>query len=123
MQGSGTAKKPPDRSGGPDLGWALAYNVALVATFWVSFRKLAAVLLAVQVDADLLALRLALVVADPDAFAAKYASYVARYAATAATIGALRRLDPAPGVEVLTPDFLRKDGAVEQVVAAREVVR
>jgi len=36
----------------------------------------------------------------------------------AATIAAIRRLSPAT-IEVLTPDFLRKDGAVEIVVAAR----
>jgi lipoic acid synthetase len=36
----------------------------------------------------------------------------------AATIGAIRRTSPAT-IEVLTPDFLRKDGAVETVVAAR----
>src|SRR5262245_47428163 len=36
----------------------------------------------------------------------------------AATIGAIRRASPAT-IEVLTPDFLRKEGAVETVVAAR----
>src|SRR5437868_7628170 len=37
----------------------------------------------------------------------------------AAVIRALRGRCPATTIEVLTPDFLRKDGAVEQVVAAR----
>src|SRR6202030_3985703 len=37
----------------------------------------------------------------------------------AAVIGAIRRACPRVTVEVLTPDFLRKDGAVETVVAAR----
>jgi lipoyl synthase len=37
----------------------------------------------------------------------------------AATIAALRRACPATTVEVLTPDFLRKDGALEVVVAAK----
>jgi lipoyl synthase len=37
----------------------------------------------------------------------------------AATIAAIRTLAPATTIEVLTPDFLRKDGAVEAVVAAR----
>jgi lipoic acid synthetase len=37
----------------------------------------------------------------------------------AAVIGALRESAPATTVEVLTPDFLRKEGAVETVVAAR----
>ena len=37
----------------------------------------------------------------------------------AAVIGAIRARCPATTIEVLTPDFLRKDGAVEQVVAAR----
>jgi lipoyl synthase len=37
----------------------------------------------------------------------------------AETIGAVRALCPATTVEVLTPDFLRKQGAVEKVVAAR----
>ena len=37
----------------------------------------------------------------------------------AATILALRAAAPATTVEVLTPDFLRKPGAVERVVAAR----
>jgi lipoyl synthase len=35
------------------------------------------------------------------------------------TIEAIRRKAPATTIEVLTPDFLRKDGAVEAVVAAR----
>jgi lipoic acid synthetase len=37
----------------------------------------------------------------------------------AAVIGALHRSAPATTVEVLTPDFWRKDGAAETVVAAR----
>src|SRR5882757_7094638 len=37
----------------------------------------------------------------------------------AAVIGAIRALCPATTIEVLTPDFLRKDGAAETVVAAR----
>jgi lipoyl synthase len=37
----------------------------------------------------------------------------------AAVIRAIRGQCPATTIEVLTPDFLRKDGAVEQVVAAR----
>lgn len=37
----------------------------------------------------------------------------------AATIAALRRTCPTTTVEVLTPDFLRKDGALEVVVAAK----
>jgi lipoic acid synthetase len=37
----------------------------------------------------------------------------------AATIGAIRARCPSTTIEVLTPDFLRKDGAVEVVVAAR----
>jgi lipoyl synthase len=37
----------------------------------------------------------------------------------AAVIGAIRARCPATTVEVLTPDFLRKDGAVDKVVAAR----
>src|SRR5499426_2229793 len=37
----------------------------------------------------------------------------------AAVIGALRARCPQTTIEVLTPDFLRKDGAVETVVAAR----
>jgi lipoic acid synthetase len=37
----------------------------------------------------------------------------------AETITAIRARCPATTIEVLTPDFLRKDGAVEQVVAAR----
>src|SRR6187431_369909 len=37
----------------------------------------------------------------------------------AATIRAIRARCPNTTIEVLTPDFLRKDGAVEQVVAAR----
>ncbi len=35
------------------------------------------------------------------------------------TIAAIRRAAPATTIEVLTPDFLRKDGALEAVVAAR----
>jgi lipoic acid synthetase len=37
----------------------------------------------------------------------------------AQTIRAIRARCPSTTIEVLTPDFLRKDGAVEQVVAAR----
>jgi lipoic acid synthetase len=37
----------------------------------------------------------------------------------AAVIGAVRATCPATTIEVLTPDFLRKDGAVETVVEAR----
>jgi lipoyl synthase len=37
----------------------------------------------------------------------------------AATIRAIRAQRPQTTIEVLTPDFLRKDGALEQVVAAR----
>src|SRR5437763_13490787 len=37
----------------------------------------------------------------------------------AQTIRAIRSRCPSTTIEVLTPDFLRKDGAVEQVVAAR----
>lgn len=37
----------------------------------------------------------------------------------AATIEAIRAIRPATTVEILTPDFLRKDGALETVVAAR----
>jgi lipoic acid synthetase len=37
----------------------------------------------------------------------------------AAVIGAIRAQCPSTTIEVLTPDFLRKDGAVETVVAAR----
>jgi lipoic acid synthetase len=37
----------------------------------------------------------------------------------AQTIRAIRACCPSTTIEVLTPDFLRKDGAVEQVVAAR----
>ncbi len=37
----------------------------------------------------------------------------------AATIGAIRARCPATTIEVLTPDFLRKDGALEVVVAAQ----
>jgi lipoic acid synthetase len=37
----------------------------------------------------------------------------------AATIRAIRAAAPATTIEVLTPDFLRKDGALETVVAAR----
>jgi lipoyl synthase len=36
-----------------------------------------------------------------------------------ATIEAIRRAAPATTIEVLTPDFLKKDGALEMVVAAR----
>src|ERR1700760_549056 len=35
------------------------------------------------------------------------------------TIGAIRSACPTTTIEVLTPDFLRKDGALEAVVAAR----
>jgi len=34
-------------------------------------------------------------------------------------IGAVRRLSPGTTIEILTPDFLRKEGALEKVVAAR----
>lgn len=37
----------------------------------------------------------------------------------AAVIGAVRSASPATTIEVLTPDFLRKDGALEVVVAAK----
>ncbi len=37
----------------------------------------------------------------------------------AAVIRAIRERSPGTSIEVLTPDFLRKDGAMEQVVAAR----
>lgn len=37
----------------------------------------------------------------------------------ARTIGELRRAAPATTVEILTPDFLRKDGAIATVMAAR----
>ena len=37
----------------------------------------------------------------------------------ARTIGAIRTAAPATTIEVLTPDFLRKGGALETVVAAR----
>src|SRR6202000_1586911 len=37
----------------------------------------------------------------------------------AAVISALHRSAPDTTIEVLTPDFMRKDGAVETVVAAR----
>ncbi|WP_430913493.1 lipoyl synthase [Methylobacterium sp. sgz302541] len=37
----------------------------------------------------------------------------------ARTIAAIRRLSPGTTIEILTPDFLRKDGALEVVVAAR----
>ncbi|MFN4088312.1 MAG: lipoyl synthase [Alphaproteobacteria bacterium] len=37
----------------------------------------------------------------------------------AATIGQIRLFSPGTTIEVLTPDFLRKDGALETVVAAR----
>jgi lipoic acid synthetase len=36
----------------------------------------------------------------------------------AAVIGAIRATSPATTIEVLTPDFLRKDGAIETVIAA-----
>ena len=36
-----------------------------------------------------------------------------------ACINEIRRVSPATTIEVLTPDFLRKEGAVEEVVAAR----
>jgi Cytochrome bd terminal oxidase subunit I len=41
----------------------------------------------------------------------------------AATIRAIRAAAPGTTIEVLTPDFLRKDGALEVVVEARPVVR
>ena len=37
----------------------------------------------------------------------------------AKTIGAIRAATPATTIEVLTPDFLRKDGALETVIAAK----
>ncbi|MDB5591486.1 lipoyl synthase [Enterovirga sp.] len=37
----------------------------------------------------------------------------------AAVIGAIRARSPATTIEILTPDFLRKDGALEVVVAAK----
>ena len=37
----------------------------------------------------------------------------------ASTIKAIRDLSPATTIEILTPDFLRKDGALEQVVEAK----
>ena len=37
----------------------------------------------------------------------------------ASTIKAVRDLSPATTIEILTPDFLRKDGALEQVVEAK----
>ena len=37
----------------------------------------------------------------------------------ARVIGAIRRLNPETTIEVLTPDFLRKEGAIERVVEAR----
>jgi len=37
----------------------------------------------------------------------------------ARTIAAIRKTTPATTIEVLTPDFLKKDGALEKVVAAR----
>ncbi len=37
----------------------------------------------------------------------------------ARVIDAIRRLNPETTIEVLTPDFLRKDGAIERVVEAR----
>ena len=36
-----------------------------------------------------------------------------------ATIAAIRAATPTTSIEILTPDFLRKEGALEQVVAAR----
>lgn len=36
-----------------------------------------------------------------------------------ATIGAIRKASPGTTVEILTPDFLRKPGAIEKVVAAK----
>ncbi|WP_338310692.1 radical SAM protein, partial [Bradyrhizobium ottawaense] len=38
---------------------------------------------------------------------------------SAATIAAIRAMSPATSIESLTPDFLRKHGALETVVAAR----
>ena len=40
----------------------------------------------------------------------------------AATIGAIRQAAPATSIEVLTPDFLKKPGALETVLAARPEV-
>jgi len=37
----------------------------------------------------------------------------------AKTIGAIRATNPGTTIEILTPDFLRKDGAIEVVMAAR----
>ena len=37
----------------------------------------------------------------------------------ASTVKAIRDLSPATTIEILTPDFLRKDGALEQVVEAK----
>src|SRR6185295_7952645 len=37
----------------------------------------------------------------------------------AETISAIREQSPGTTIEVLTPDFLRKDGALEQVIAAK----
>src|SRR5205085_6654077 len=37
----------------------------------------------------------------------------------ARTVSAIRALCPATTIEILTPDFLRKDGALERVVAAK----
>jgi len=37
----------------------------------------------------------------------------------AAVIGAIRRLAPKTTIEVLTPDFLRKDGAIARVIGAK----
>jgi lipoyl synthase len=37
----------------------------------------------------------------------------------AATIGAIRQASPGTTIEVLTPDFLRKEGALETVIAAK----
>jgi lipoic acid synthetase len=37
----------------------------------------------------------------------------------AAVIGAIHRLSPGTTIEILTPDFLRKDGAIDVVMAAR----
>src|SRR3954467_4275369 len=50
---------------------------------------------------------------DPDDLAAGGPAHIAQ------TIRAIRSRCPTTTIEVLTPDFLRKDGAVEQVVAAR----
>lgn len=50
---------------------------------------------------------------DRDDLADGGAAHIAR------TIRAIRRLNPATTIEVLTPDFLRKEGAAEIVVEAR----